>query len=96
MQSKLTSLMTMSSLYGDSEELLGKWFKKTGLRNKIFLSTKFGFVKGEGQFEFGADSSPEYCKKACEKSLKALGTDYIDLCKIADTGTGLARQLTER
>lgn len=66
------------SLYGDSEELLGKWFKRTGKRGDIFLATKFGFVKG-GKYE--VDSSAEYCKKACDESLRALSVDYIDLCK---------------
>lgn len=68
-----------SSLYGDGEELLGKWFKRTGKRNDIFLSTKFGFVKGSKTYE--VDSSSEYCKKACEESLRALGIDTIDICK---------------
>lgn len=27
------------------------------------------------------DTSAEYCKKACDMTLEALGTDYIDLCK---------------
>ncbi|TVY80463.1 Aldo-keto reductase yakc [NADP(+)] [Lachnellula suecica] len=35
-----------SDLYGDSEALLAKWFKRTGKREQIFLGTKFGFVKG--------------------------------------------------
>ncbi|KAJ6497580.1 NADP-dependent oxidoreductase domain-containing protein [Mycena sanguinolenta] len=29
-------------VYGDSEELIGKWFKRTGKRNDIVLATKFG------------------------------------------------------
>ncbi|KAF3397430.1 Aldo-keto reductase yakc [NADP] [Talaromyces pinophilus] len=66
-----------SDLYGDGEELLGKWFKRTGKRDKIFLATKFAFVKGSPNF--AVDSSAAYCKKACAESLKLLGTDYIDL-----------------
>ena len=31
-----------SDLYGDSEDLIGNWFKRTGNRDKIFLATKFG------------------------------------------------------
>lgn len=31
-----------SDIYGDSEELFGKWFKRTGKRDEIFLATKFG------------------------------------------------------
>ncbi|KAH9206999.1 NADP-dependent oxidoreductase domain-containing protein [Leptodontidium sp. 2 PMI_412] len=37
-----------SDLYGDGEELIGKWFKRTGKRDEIFLATKFGFAKGAG------------------------------------------------
>lgn len=29
-----------ADMYGDSEELVGKWFKRTGKRNDIFLATK--------------------------------------------------------
>jgi len=29
-----------ADMYGDSELLLGKWFKRTGKRNEIFLATK--------------------------------------------------------
>lgn len=68
-------------MYGDNEELLGKWFKRTGKRDQIFLASKFG-IQMEGMQFKGIDSSGEYCKKACEKSLKRLGVDYIDLCKL--------------
>jgi aryl-alcohol dehydrogenase-like predicted oxidoreductase len=29
-----------ADMYQDSEELVGKWFKRTGKRNEIFLATK--------------------------------------------------------
>jgi len=62
--------------YGDSEELLGKWFKRTGKRNEIFVATKFGAGSSSGKI---IDGSPAYVKEACQKSLKKLGVDYIDL-----------------
>lgn len=64
-------------MYGDSEDLVGKWFARTGKRDEIFLATKFANVIRNGQYE--VDSSPEYCKEACAKSLQRLGVDYIDL-----------------
>lgn len=67
------------SIYGDNEVLIGKWFKRTGLRPKIFLSTKFGMVKDSGFKVF--NSSAEYTREACEASLKAIETDYIDICE---------------
>ncbi|KAF7557957.1 hypothetical protein G7Z17_g340 [Cylindrodendrum hubeiense] len=66
-----------SNMYGDSEETLGRWFKRTGKRNDIFLATKFGYVLNSPTYE--TDSSPEYCKKCCDDSLNTLGVDYIDL-----------------
>ncbi|RWA08951.1 hypothetical protein EKO27_g6145 [Xylaria grammica] len=66
-----------ADLYGDSEELLRKWFRRTGKRNDIFLATKFGFVKGDPTH--ATDTSYAYTKKACAESLRILGVDCIDL-----------------
>jgi hypothetical protein len=67
-----------SDIYGDSEELVGAWFKRTDLRSKIFLATKFG-IKSNPNGSISTNNSPEYVKEACAKSLSRLGTDYIDL-----------------
>ncbi|KAF2644123.1 putative aldo-keto reductase [Massarina eburnea CBS 473.64] len=67
-----------AALYGDSEELLGKWFERTGKRDKIFLATKFGnHVTPEGGREIRND--PEYIRQSVLKSLERLKTDHIDL-----------------
>ncbi|KAH8680697.1 putative aldo-keto reductase [Xylariales sp. PMI_506] len=66
-----------SDLYGTCEELIGKWFKRTGKRDQIFLASKFGYVKGSKTLEI--DTSYAYAKTACDESLKALGVDSIDL-----------------
>jgi aryl-alcohol dehydrogenase-like predicted oxidoreductase len=67
-----------SDVYGDSENLLGKWFTKTGKRSEIFLATKGGAgVDEEGKSLVRSD--PEYIKKACVKSLERLGLDSVDL-----------------
>ncbi|OTA97925.1 hypothetical protein M434DRAFT_64680 [Hypoxylon sp. CO27-5] len=67
-----------SDFYGDSEDLIGKWFARTGKRSDIFLATKFGGVFHEdGGFGFRGDAA--YVHEACDKSLKRLGVDYIDL-----------------
>jgi len=67
-----------SDLYGDSEELLGKWFARSGKRNDIFLATKFG-VTTNADGSRGLRADPEYVREACERSLKRLGVDTIDL-----------------
>ncbi|KAI0865289.1 putative aldo-keto reductase [Xylaria cubensis] len=66
-----------SDLYGDSEELVGRWFKRTGKRGDIFIATKFGYIVDTQRYK--VDSSAAYCKQACERSLKRLGIDSIDL-----------------
>ncbi|KAK3934692.1 NADP-dependent oxidoreductase domain-containing protein [Diplogelasinospora grovesii] len=72
-----------SDMYGDSEELLGKWFRlHPERRADIFLASKFGIkggVKEDGSVEFGVDTTPEYARQACERSLKRLGVDSVDL-----------------
>ena len=69
----------VADMYGDSEDLLGKWFAANpDKRNDIFLATKFaerGVVAGKVRI----DSSPEYCKQAIEKSLGRLGLPFVDL-----------------
>ncbi|KAJ7128718.1 NADP-dependent oxidoreductase domain-containing protein [Mycena epipterygia] len=60
--------------YQDSEELIGKWFKRTGKRADIFLATKFGFMA-----DLTIDGSPENARKSAEASLAKLGVETIDL-----------------
>ncbi|KAK9489116.1 NADP-dependent oxidoreductase domain-containing protein [Lipomyces doorenjongii] len=61
-------------LYNDNEEVIGRWFAKTGKRSEIFLCTKFGIKP-----DYSSDGSPEYVKQSCEDSLQRLGVDTIDL-----------------
>lgn len=60
---------------GESEEIIGKWIKQSGKRDKIILATKVGA-------ELTADQkglSKKYIISAAEASLKRLQTEYIDL-----------------
>ena len=79
----------------DSEELLGKWFKRTGKRDSIFLATKFSYrFKEPGNIAtLSNDSSPEWTKQACDISLKRLGVDTIDLyyCHRVDEKTPIEK-----
>lgn len=60
---------------GMAEEVLGAAIK--GRREKVLLSTKATFRVGNGPNDVG--SSRYHLIRACEASLKRLGTDYIDL-----------------
>lgn len=60
---------------GESETIIGNWFKRSGKRKDVILATKVGV-------EMGPDKkglSKAYIHRAVEDSLKRLQTDYIDL-----------------
>ncbi|MGB6429435.1 MAG: aldo/keto reductase [Candidatus Acidiferrales bacterium] len=61
--------------YGLSEEILGKAVQ--GKRHELLISTKTTFRFGKGPNDAG--SSRYHILKACEASLRRLGTDYIDI-----------------
>jgi aryl-alcohol dehydrogenase-like predicted oxidoreductase len=65
---------------GDSEMIIGKWFKQSGKRDKVVLATKVGKDMGDGKKGLAA----AYIKQAVEDSLKRLQTDYIDLYQSHD------------
>jgi aryl-alcohol dehydrogenase-like predicted oxidoreductase len=60
---------------GASEEILGK--AVAGRRSDVLISTKATFRMGNGPNDVG--SSRHHLIRACEASLRRLGTDYIDL-----------------
>jgi aryl-alcohol dehydrogenase-like predicted oxidoreductase len=63
---------------GDNEELVGKALR--GIRDRVFLATKFGIVRSKSNPALrGVNGSPEYVRTACDASLKRLGVDVIDL-----------------
>lgn len=68
--------------YGTSEERLGKLLK--GQRDQWILGTKVGeeFVQGVSQYDF----SKATIQRSVERSLKRLGTDYLDMVLIHSNG----------
>ncbi len=61
---------------GANEELVGRALK--GRRDKYILATKFGNVRlPDGKP--GAKGDPDHVIDSCDRSLKRLGTDHIDL-----------------
>lgn len=60
---------------GESETIIGKWFKYSQKRDKIILATKVGSNLSPEQ----RGLSRKYIRQAVEESLKRLQTDYIDL-----------------
>jgi aryl-alcohol dehydrogenase-like predicted oxidoreductase len=71
------SLFDTADIYSDgaSEEILGAALK--GKRDRALIPTKTTFRSGAGPNDVG--SSRYHLVRACEASLKRLGTDHIDL-----------------
>lgn len=60
---------------GESETILGEWFKRSGKRDQIVLATKVGVDMGDGKKGLGR----RYILEEAEASLRRLQTDHIDL-----------------
>ncbi|MFZ9652404.1 MAG: aldo/keto reductase [Steroidobacteraceae bacterium] len=62
---------------GESETILGRWFAARGpaMRARVVLATKVGLEMGPGDIGLSA----QYIRRAVDRSLQRLQTDYIDL-----------------
>ena len=78
------SFLDTANIYGDrdnqrtgciSEELLGRWMRERGNRANLFVASKLGFPYIGTERGLRA----EQIEVECEKSLRRLGTDTIDL-----------------
>ncbi len=56
---------------------LASW---TGSRDRITVATKGGLIRPEGRWE--RDARPERLQRACERSLRALGVEALDLYQL--------------
>lgn len=72
-----------ANAYGDgyAEECLGNYFAKTGTRDKFVLATKFFWVIHDDGGRH-VDTSYDSIIEECEKSLRRLQTDRIDLYQV--------------
>ena len=74
------NFLDTADLYGPllNERLIAKAIKDN--RNQYIIATKFGYeVDDNEQLTWKINGKKDYVKKAAERSLKNLGTDYIDL-----------------
>ncbi|MFC6090014.1 aldo/keto reductase [Saccharothrix lopnurensis] len=73
---------------GHTEELLGDWLSRPGVRDRVVLATKVGSRFGVGPNDEGL--SAHHIVRACEASLRRLRTDHIDLYQMhqPDPATG--------
>lgn len=94
---------------GQSEELLGRWFARTGRRDDVFLATKGTAIPRDVDTVWTSDGEPDWAeayrtfegaaaptlRRHLEDSLRRLGTDRIDLyyIHVDDKATPLAETL---
>lgn len=74
------NFLDTADLYGPllNEQLIAKAI--AGKRDQYIIATKFGFeINDDGALTGAINGKKEYIKKAVERSLKTLKTDYIDL-----------------
>ncbi|MFK7996718.1 MAG: aldo/keto reductase [Granulosicoccus sp.] len=63
---------------GHNEELIGHLIAERG-RAAVTVATKFGIQREPGAYTRGINNDPAYVTAACEKSLRRLGVDTLDL-----------------
>ena len=79
---EIYSVPPKEETYGDTEVIIGNWFKKTQKRDQVILATKVcgpmrDYVR-RGEKNYGEKNITE----ALEGSLRRLKTDYIDLYQL--------------
>lgn len=85
------------TLYGTTESIIGRWLAgSASRRDEVFLATKFYYPSGPQEWDRGG--SRKNVIRACDESLRRLGTDRIDLyqmhawdddCRIEETLSAL-------
>src|SRR5512140_3471919 len=72
------TLLDTADMYGPftNEELIGRALR--GRRDGVVLAPKFGQVRGPGGKRVVC-GRPDHARRACDASLRRLGTDRIDL-----------------
>jgi aryl-alcohol dehydrogenase-like predicted oxidoreductase len=75
------NLFDTADSYGDSEKILGELLE--GRREQVVIATKFGSdLRGANGPDWGAQASRRYIRRAVERSLRRLRTDWIDLYQL--------------
>ncbi|WP_214408905.1 aldo/keto reductase [Sphaerisporangium fuscum] len=89
------TLIDTADIYGESETYLGEVLQ--GRRDQVVLATKFGGdVQGANGPDWGARGSRRYIRRAVERSLRRLRTDWIDLYQLhfPDSSTPIEETLS--
>ncbi len=83
-----------SGAAGRTEEIVGRWLRERGARDRIVLATKCRGAMGPGPNDEGLGR--KHIMAACEASLRRLQTDYIDLYQVHSPDTDTPIEETVR
>jgi aryl-alcohol dehydrogenase-like predicted oxidoreductase len=65
---------------GHNECLIDESLRRLGARDRVLVATKGGLTRPQGRWE--VDGRPQWIRKSCEESLRALNRDCIDLYQL--------------
>lgn len=65
---------------GHNEWLIREALDEIGARERVLVATKGGMTRPDGRWE--RDGRPEHLRRACERSLRALDTEQIELYQL--------------
>jgi aryl-alcohol dehydrogenase-like predicted oxidoreductase len=73
------NFLDTSDMYGlgRNEELVGR--AVAGKRQEYIIATKFGILRDDSGQKMSVCGRPDFVRTSCEKSLRRLGIDTIDL-----------------
>jgi aryl-alcohol dehydrogenase-like predicted oxidoreductase len=74
------TLIDTADVYGESEQVVGDVLARAGRRDEVLLATKVGLPRGEG--EPGTWHRREHIVASCDRSLRNLQTERIDLYQL--------------
>jgi aryl-alcohol dehydrogenase-like predicted oxidoreductase len=74
------TLVDTADVYGESEQVVGDALAASGRRDEVLLATKVGLPRGDGPP--GHWHRREHIVASCERSLRRLRTDRIDLYQL--------------
>jgi aryl-alcohol dehydrogenase-like predicted oxidoreductase len=80
------NLLDTADAYSDGESDMGRGERLIAgaleghpRRDKVIVATKGGHTRSDSGEDWGVDGTRDYLRRACERSLRALRTDSIDL-----------------
>lgn len=86
------NLLDCADVYaeGESERILGESLTRDGKREKVFITSKVYMPTGPGPNDRG--NAKHHILENCEKSLRRLKTDYIDIYFLHRTDFGVPQE----